>query len=123
MLKKLALVVILGINTIQAAETPKAGFIQRIKNSPALVKWTGGIIPFLATGISMEALRRTYKDNPEKSTLVKIVTGIECIALLIAVTFYDWWFRIDFKKWICSPSTKKLTNLDEVSPVVLSPTK
>jgi hypothetical protein len=101
MLKKLALVVLFGISNLQAAETPKIGFIQRVKHSRAIIK-IAAIIPCIAACISMESIRRTHKDNPEKSTLVKVASGIECISIFIVAIFSRWLLDVDFLKLVVS---------------------
>jgi hypothetical protein len=102
MLKKLALIILIGINNIQASDAPKTGFIQKIKNSSITAKVVGGILPCIATFISMEAVIRTNKDNPELPNIVSIAYYIKWISLIIATFFCDWLFKIDFKKWLLS---------------------
>lgn len=100
MLKKLALVVLAGIGNLQAANDPKTGFIQKIKNGSAIVKLFGVVIPCIVTFISMDAVMKAYKDNPEKLNIVNIAYHIKGISLFIATLFSSWLLRNNFRKWI-----------------------
>ena len=62
----------------------------------------GGIIPCIATFISMEALIQRNKDNPKLHNVVSIAYYIKWISLIIATFFCDWLFKVDFKKWLVS---------------------
>jgi hypothetical protein len=111
MLKKLSLVVLFGISNLHATDvSPKTGFIEKVKNSPAIVKVVGGIIPCIVAFISMDAVMRTYKDNPEKLNIVNIAYHIKWISLIIASVFGNLLLRINFRNWITPAYTEKSIN-------------
>lgn len=100
MLKRLALVVLFGINNLHAIDAlNKAGFIEKIKNSPTIVKVVGGIIPCIVVVISMDAVMRAYEDNQEKLNIVNIAYHIKGVSLFITTLFYSWLLRMNLKKW------------------------
>ena len=102
MLKKMILLLAFGITSAYASDVPKTGLIKRIKNSSATAKIVGGIIPCIATIISMEIIGRTYKGIPDKKSIVTAAHYIKCIALGVALVFYDWIVKFHIKKRLCA---------------------
>lgn len=106
MFKKLGLIVLLfGISSLNANNIPeknveKTGFIHKVKNSSAMVKFFGGIIPCIATFISMDALIKTYKDNAEWHHVLDIAYYIKWISVGIIFIFCNSLMRVNFKKWL-----------------------
>ncbi len=121
MLKKLALIVVLGISNLHANDAPKTGLIKRIKHSSTMAKIMGGIVPCIATIISMEVIGRVYKDIPDKENIVTAAHYIKCIALGVALVFYDWIVKFHIKKKLCSAKQKKKTEAITSDSVFISP--
>lgn len=110
MLKKSALVVLLGMCNVRASDNPKLSVIEKIKNSTVMAKVVGGIIPCIATFISMEAVIKANNDNPQRHTIVDAAYYIKWISLVVATFFCNWLFRIDFKQWML-PCPEKDTSI------------
>ena len=98
MLKKMILLLAFGITISYASDVPKTGLIKRIKNSSVTSKIVGGIVPCIAIMVSMEIIGRTYKGIPDKKSIVTAAHYIKCIALGVALVFYDWIVKFHIKK-------------------------
>lgn len=110
MLKKLALIVVLGISNLHAADVPKTSLIKRIKNSPVTLKIVAGIIPCIAAMISMEVVGRVYKNRPDKKKVVIAAHYIKCISLGVFTVFYDWIVKFHIKKRLSHLKNKNKKN-------------
>ena len=56
MLKKLSLLILFSISSLQAANVPKVSFITRVKNSKGVAMWFGSIIPSILSFVSLALL-------------------------------------------------------------------
>lgn len=116
MLKKLALVVLLGISNLHAVETEspaKTSFIQKIKNSSTAAKLMV-IIPCIITFISMSPIIKACKDNPEKINIAHIANTIRWIAFGIGAYLSDLLVKINFGYLSC----KKCRDVNKSSPLL-----
>lgn len=122
MLKKLVSVVLFGISNLYATDTPKTGLIKKIKHSSTTAKIVVGIMPCIATIISMEIIGRAYKNRPDKNNIVIVAHYIKCIALGVAIVFYDWIIKFHIKKRLSDIKKKnKKKKETEVIPSDLVP--
>lgn len=121
MLKKLALIVVLGISTLHASDVPKTSLIKRIKNSPVTLKIVAGIIPCIATMISMEIIGRVYKNRLDKKKIVTIAHYVKCASLGVFTIFYDWVVKFHIKKRLLKLEKKnKEPKVIQSDPVIVS---
>ena len=98
MLKKLALIVVLGISSLHATDVPKTSLMKRIKNSPVTLKIVAGIVPCIAIMVSMEVIGRVYKGRIDKKSIVTAAHYIKCASVGVFTIFYDWIVRFHIKK-------------------------
>lgn len=107
MLKIFGLAILITTNIIHASDEQKTGFIEKIKHSSITAKIVGGVIPCLATFVTMDAVMKAYKDDPQKHTIVNVAYYIKWTSVLVLTFFCDWLFKIDFKRWILSYPQKE----------------
>lgn len=104
MFKKIALIVLLSISSLQVAHASEAGFIQRVKNSPGTSKWLGTIVPSVLTCLSMEWIIRVNKENPDRQHVVSAAKSLRFVSFIGGLYFFHQWFNTDFKEWTLSGS-------------------
>lgn len=70
MLKKLSLLILFSISSLQAANVPKVNFITRVKNSKGVAMWFGSIIPSILSFVSLALLlKESHLNNREKDNM------------------------------------------------------
>lgn len=112
MFKKLVLVLLFGISALNAEDShAKTGFMQKIKNSPAIVKVVA-IIPCLIAFSSLHYLIKEYKDNPDKINIVGYLNYVKWTALAIGGFLFRWLLEFNLKNTCNSPNQKCLSETD-----------
>ncbi|MEX0848607.1 MAG: hypothetical protein WD055_00060 [Candidatus Dependentiae bacterium] len=109
MFKKIALIVLLSISSLQVAHASEAGFMQTVKNSPGISKWLGTIVPNILAFLSMEWIIRANKDNPDRQHVVSTAKCMRFMSFIGGLYFFHQWFNTDFKEWTLSGSSTTLS--------------
>ncbi len=99
MFKKTALIALLCMTSLKAANAPEAGVMETIKNSHGISMWLGAIIPSILSFVSMEFAIRANKDKPDRKDVVAVAKFIRWMSLFVGAYFFDEWFRADFKEF------------------------
>lgn len=115
MFKQLVLIVLFFISNVSADNTHKTSWTKRIKKSPAVIKVFVGIMPAIATFLSMDVVMQSYNDNPN---IVAIAFYIKWAALGIACMFGNLLMKFNFYKWLNVPLSKKKM-INKPDPIIL----
>lgn len=118
MFKMLVLVALFGISTLNAENNhEKTGFIQKIKNSPAIAKIVA-IVPCLITFFSFHHLMNAYQDNPDKINIVKISNAIKWTALAMGGFLCRWLLEFNLRNSY-KYDHKKCHDINESEPALI----